>query len=158
MLPKPECKCGCGNLVAPGRKVYATPQCHGRWRHKVHNHREVRTALFERDGGVCSMCGCNTMQMRSEHIERLHARFPGQIPVLMDELHPEIRPSGFPSLRHSWWQADHEIPVIEGGTSDSNNYRSLCTPCHKEETRSLQCRRAENRRAGDTLSLGLGIG
>lgn len=154
MLPN-FCKCPCGLLVPPGRKVYATDQCHGRWRHQVHKHNDVRAVLFARDGGVCVLCGCNTIQMRVAHVKNLLAEFPGQLVALMDELHPEIRPLGFPSLRHSWWQADHEIPVIEGGTSNDDDYRTLCVPCHKGETRKLQCRRAEQRRAGDTLPLTL---
>ena len=41
------------------------------------------------------------------------------------------------------------------GTSRPEDYQTLCIPCHKSETRSLQCRRAETRKAGDTLALPL---
>lgn len=149
------CKCGCNQPIPPGRKSYAGPLCHGRWRHKHHNHRDARNTLFQRDGGVCASCGRCTMSLRGGYIQSLRGMFPGMMPALMDELHPELRPAGFPSLRHSWWQADHTVPIIEGGTSRPEDYQTLCVPCHKTETRSLQCRRAEPRKAGDTLEMEL---
>jgi len=33
-------------------------------------------------------------------------------------------------------QADHILPVIEGGASETENGRWLCLPCHKVKTRS----------------------
>ncbi len=149
------CKCGCGQPIPPGRKSYAGPLCHGRWRHKHHNHREARQMLFEREGGVCSTCGKDTACLRAGYIQSLLGQFPGEMPLLMDELHPECRPTGFPSLRNSWWQADHKTPIIEGGHSGEDNYRTLCVPCHKKDTRSLQCRRAEKRKAGATMEMDL---
>ncbi len=149
------CKCGCGQPIPPGRKTYAGPLCHGRWRNKHHKHRDARNSLFMREGGVCAECGTDTMALRSAYIQSLHTRFPDMMPALMDELHPELRPHSYPSLRHSWWQADHVVPIIEGGTSRPEDYQTLCIPCHKSETRSLQCRRAEKRNAGNTMEMTL---
>ena len=45
------------------------------------------------------------------------------------------------------WQADHITPVIEGGGECGiENYRTLCTPCHKKETAELARRQAEKRK------------
>lgn len=95
------------------------------------------------------------MRLRAQHIERLHARFPGEIPAVMDELHPEMRPAGYPSLKYSWWQADHIEAASEGGSCDIDNYRTLSWPCHKRETSKQAARMAENRRAGGTMVMEL---
>jgi 5-methylcytosine-specific restriction endonuclease McrA len=44
------------------------------------------------------------------------------------------------------WQADHIIPVAEGGGSCGlENLRTLCISCHKRETAALAARRAAAR-------------
>lgn len=43
------------------------------------------------------------------------------------------------------WQADHIVPLVEGGTHDMENLRTLCVPCHKVETAALARRRAVGR-------------
>lgn len=45
------------------------------------------------------------------------------------------------------WEADHKIPVVEGGPNVLANLRTLCLPCHKAETRALASRRAQRRAA-----------
>lgn len=45
------------------------------------------------------------------------------------------------------WEIDHIIPVSEGGgCCGFDNLRTLCIPCHKEETVLLAARNAEKRR------------
>lgn len=47
----------------------------------------------------------------------------------------------------SLWQADHVVPVSEGGgASGLDNYRTLCLPCHKAVTKELASRLAAARR------------
>lgn len=49
--------------------------------------------------------------------------------------------------RSGAWQADHIVPVIEGGGACGlENLRTLCTPCHRLETAALAARRAAARR------------
>src|SRR5271157_4037114 len=44
------------------------------------------------------------------------------------------------------WQADHIVPVVEGGGECGlDGYRTLCIACHKKETAALAARRAEQR-------------
>lgn len=55
--------------------------------------------------------------------------------------------SAWTSGRSSGWDADHIIPVIEGGgLCGLENYRTLCHPCHKKETAALAARRTQARR------------
>lgn len=49
----------------------------------------------------------------------------------------------------SEWQADHIVPVVEGGGSCGlEGLRTLCTACHREATKALAGRRAQARRDG----------
>jgi len=155
MLSLVLCKCGCGITVPANRRSYVSVKCYKRYRNQNENHEDARAKLFARDGGVCSCCGADTIRMRAEYTKKLHDRFPHEIPTLMDLLHPEMRPAGMPGLRYSWWQADHELPLIEGGNSEDENYRTLCVPCHKAENKKLAARMAEKRRAGDTMEFEL---
>lgn len=43
--------------------------------------------------------------------------------------------------RKSWWEADHILPVVEGGDSNLENMRTLCIPCHRNVTAALRERR-----------------
>lgn len=42
------------------------------------------------------------------------------------------------------WEADHIVPVVEGGTHAQVNLRTLCHPCHKQTTRALATRRRKS--------------
>lgn len=54
---------------------------------------------------------------------------------------------GMPYKRDTWWDADHIIPVIEGGGQCGlENYRTLCVPCHKKVTKDLARRLALKRK------------
>jgi 5-methylcytosine-specific restriction endonuclease McrA len=43
--------------------------------------------------------------------------------------------------RKTWWEADHIVPVVEGGDSNLENVRTLCIPCHRKVTAALRDRR-----------------
>lgn len=48
------------------------------------------------------------------------------------------------NLRRSWWDADHIVPVVEGGgICGLENYRTLCLKCHRQATAELLARRRE---------------
>lgn len=54
---------------------------------------------------------------------------------------------GWTNGRTTAWDADHIVPVVEGGgLCGLENYRTLCHPCHKRVTAELAARRAEQRR------------
>jgi 5-methylcytosine-specific restriction endonuclease McrA len=50
---------------------------------------------------------------------------------------------------HDFWQADHITAVAEGGgSSGMDNFRTLCTPCHRMETSKLH-QRLKNKRLNE---------
>ena len=56
-------------------------------------------------------------------------------------------PAVFPLL-HGAWEADHIVPVVEGGGEVGlEGMRTLCRPCHQRATARLMARLAEKRRA-----------
>lgn len=56
--------------------------------------------------------------------------------------------NGWSLNKPSAWEADHILPVVEGGGECTlDNLRTLCHPCHKKETKALAERRAAARRA-----------
>jgi 5-methylcytosine-specific restriction endonuclease McrA len=49
-------------------------------------------------------------------------------------------------MAEAQWEADHVIPLAEGGEHVAGNLRTLCRPCHVAETRALRKRLALARR------------
>jgi len=103
----------------------------------------VRRQLFELEHGRCVLCKFDA-----------HSFFQRLKALRTYERRRAIEESPIRSL--SWtqkealirkptegalWQADHAIPVAEGGGECSlENYRTLCTPCHARETSKLNHR------------------
>lgn len=46
------------------------------------------------------------------------------------------------------WEADHEIPLEDGGPHAVENLRCRCVPCHRRKTAREATERAECRRLG----------
>lgn len=44
------------------------------------------------------------------------------------------------------WDADHIVPIVEGGALAMTNLRTLCVPCHLGETRKLRYRLAKQKK------------
>lgn len=64
-------------------------------------------------------------------------------------------PGGWTEGRSNGWDADHIVPVAEGGGEcDLSNYRTLCHPCHKAVTRELAGRLAKRRRISKLVKVG----
>lgn len=84
----------------------------------------MRRAVERRDKGICAGCGC---QCRIRWMSR--------------KTYTEQQLKDMPR-----WQADHIVPVVEGGgLCGIENYRTLCTLCHKKATRELVKRLKESR-------------
>lgn len=112
----------------------------------------ARNHVGRRDHGVCANCCKDT-----EHLESLFIKWRKRIFALWGrdkarEWERRWQKKGWPGLYRSWWEADHIVPVIEGGGGCGlDNYRTLCVPCHKKETADLARRRAEQRRGQGVL-------
>jgi len=98
----------------------------------------LRDCVFARDAGVCALCDIDTHRQRKKVI-----RLP--FTDRMRELR-RLQEHGIISRgRKSWWEADHILPVVEGGDSTMDNMRTLCIPCHRGVTAELRMRRRTSR-------------
>jgi 5-methylcytosine-specific restriction protein A len=87
----------------------------------------LREQVFARDRGVCAMCGLDTEAMRKDK-RKLDYKARRQF---------EKDWSG----RRYLWDADHIVPVAEGGGECGlGNMRTLCLKCHREVTAALRAR------------------
>lgn len=108
----------CAYEVPRDRKTFCSKECVHEWKIRT-NPGYVRDELAKRDKGVCAICATDT-GARLDPWFRERARGAGHL-----------------------WQADHIVPVIEGGGECGlDNYRTLCTDCHKRETAALRKRMA----------------
>ena len=124
----------CRLEVPRGRFTFCSEWCVHEWRLRT-DPAYLRDQVWERDHGVCALCGINTAvayadlrRSRGRHRLSLLARW------------------GLRSLnRRSLWDADHIIPVVEGGGEcDLANLRTLCLACHRRETAALRLRRHQS--------------
>lgn len=91
----------------------------------------LREHVFQRDRGICACCLVDThaayielKRSRSGQRQRLLARWGLQR-----------------ITRRSLWDADHIVPVVEGGGEcDLTNLRTLCLICHRKQTAELRRR------------------
>jgi hypothetical protein len=119
--------------------------------------RHVLRLVHGRDQGVCALCGLDTEQL-SRIVSRLRERSerrwlrPGSYrePTDLDaarweRVRAELARRGFATVDR-WhtpvlWEADHIVAIREGGgCCGLENYRTLCVPCHRTETRRLRKR------------------
>jgi 5-methylcytosine-specific restriction endonuclease McrA len=93
----------------------------------------LREQVFARDCGVCAGCGLDTESLRKD-FRKLDYRARRQF--LKEWKLSE-------TARRSLWDADHIIPVAEGGGEcDLANMRTLCLKCHRAATAALRKRLA----------------
>jgi len=131
----------CQKKCPPG-SAFCSPACEEKHRVKS-SMAAARNQIFAVEHGVCQVCGLDAHAL----FERVKAMSP-------PERHQELLRAGFKERKAMlenpaegmFWQADHILPVAEGGGEcDITNLRTLCTMCHAKETKRLQERL---RRAG----------
>ncbi len=162
------CYAGCGRPVGPRRSSSCSGPCVAAWE-SVSNANLIRFRVEARDKGVCALCNVDTVKLKAEwatailaYDDAVHAGYSEAyrkkwlfnrhwttvLRVLCTDPKCPRPPVGFPAEDRRWWEADHVIPVIEGGGGcDHSGYRTLCIPCHRSETAALAARRATKRRA-----------
>ncbi|WP_241654291.1 HNH endonuclease [Granulicella sibirica] len=114
------------------RRTFCSDYCVHQWRLRT-DPGYLRDQVFARDRGVCALCQADTIAIYNA-LRR--ARGPNRKAGLclygLATIH----------ARRSLWDADHILPVAEGGGQcDLDNLRTLCLPCHREVTASLRLRR-----------------
>lgn len=137
----------CQAEVPKGRRTFCSDACVHHWSIRT-NPGYVRQQVFRRDKGVCALCGLDTVAWAKARDREWAALQKGRSvdASMAREQFRRHYPHYF--QRQTWWDADHIVPVVEGGGEcDLDNYRTLCIPCHRQETAKLAARRAEARRA-----------
>lgn len=165
----------CGTKVTkPGRSTWCSTFCVDAF--KATQPEEQRRVVKARDGGVCGLCGLDTVRFRIAvrrwwwRLRPLHRgntwpkhqRFdPGQHAA--DLLTLRGHPTSTAMLarltggRVVWWDMDHAVPISEGGHPyDIRNLRTLCCWCHQRVTAEGSARRADRRRRVRVLEHGQG--
>lgn len=103
----------------------------------------ARQKVWERDEGVCALCGLDTVALEAEW---------RSLPYLEREDFLFERIGVRRSAHYSLWEADHIVPVVEGGGGTGlENLRTLCLRCHRAETAKLARRRALARKGQATI-------
>lgn len=118
-------------ILSRRRRTFCSAFCVLQWRLRS-DPGYLRELVFARDHGVCQCCQADTVAI---YAALKRARGPARVAGL--SLY------GMRSItsRRSLWDADHILPVAEGGGQcDLSNLRTLCLPCHRESTAELRLR------------------
>jgi 5-methylcytosine-specific restriction enzyme A len=135
-LPKDEngftmCR-WCNGPVKPPRRTMCSPEC-------VHeilirtSGRYIRDCVFKRDKGICVLCTTDTKKIAKQALalegqEKKDFLIENKI-LFKRKIWKRKHGGGL-------WDADHIIPVKEGGGQCGlDNIRTLCIPCHKKITK-----------------------
>jgi len=119
----------CSLEVPPGRFTFCSDFCVEEWKLRT-SPAHIRARVFERDCGICSVCHVDC-QAALLHMKRSRG-------MARLKLQKEW---GVPAVRKSLWDADHIVPVVEGGGEcDLSNMRTLCLRCHRQATTALRIR------------------
>ncbi len=108
----------------------------------------ARKLVFKRDKGVCGACGLDTV--KAETIIKAHAKevHGPMVPCWgnnMRQMRGSEAVEMFLNLkrgnRRTLWEANHILPVIEGGGACGlDNFETLCLWCHRDHTKELRAR------------------
>ncbi len=121
----------CSLEVPQGRYTFCSEFCVHEWRLRTQPG-YLREKVFERDHGICAECGIDTV------IASRKLRFARGAKRRELSAYWGLRQRS----RKSLWDADHILPVIEGGGEcDLENIRTLCLRCHHKATILLRRRR-----------------
>lgn len=107
----------------------------------------MRQRVYRRDKGICALCGIDTALLG----KALHSEW-GRVSQARTDRERHERAEFRKRYRwffrrRTYWDADHIIPVVEGGGECTlENIRTLCVPCHQQVTKDLARRRASQRR------------
>ena len=136
LLPKDAsgltCCRWCGKGVKPPRRTMCSPECVHELQLRT-NGRYLRDCVYKRDKGICNICKNDTKKTASEALQ-----------LNTKEKEEFLKKYNISLKRKIWkrkhggglWDADHIIPVKEGGGQCGlDNLRTLCINCHKTVTK-----------------------
>jgi 5-methylcytosine-specific restriction enzyme A len=121
----------CDLEVPSGRCTFCSEWCVNEWKLRT-DPGYLRDQVFARDRGICALCGLDcAVEWRRIQRKRGALRRAALVEWGVK-----------PGSRRSLWDADHIVPVVEGGGEcDLSNLRTLCLRCHRSETARLRARR-----------------
>ena len=142
--------CGCERKEGERWQTWCRGPCLD-WYKFRSNASTVRWVIGKRDKGICALCGFDTAALQAE-LRRLSIWHPKQTAgehramTRLRRLVWEL--AGYEGrIQAHVWEADHIVPVVEGGgMCGPEGFRTLCLPCHHQETAALAARRAARRR------------
>ena len=118
----------CGAAVPARRFTFCAESCVHQWKLRT-DPGYLRDKVFARDRGVCAACGVDTEALRRDKRK-------------LDWASRRQFEKDWGRRKHLW-DADHIVPVAEGGGEcDLSNMRTLCLKCHREATAALRKRMA----------------
>lgn len=121
----------CSLEVPRGRFTFCSPFCVHEWKLRSQP-AYLREQVLLRDRGICAGCGIDTLAAE----RRLSLARGIRRQALLAYWGLQRR------SRQSLWDADHILPVAEGGGEcDLANLRSLCLRCHRAATLEFRARR-----------------
>lgn len=126
---KPLCR-WCHSEVPGRRRTFCSDVCVHEWKLRT-DAGYLREQVLARDKGVCAQCGVDTIRLRRDMRKLDYA-------ARREFLKKWNLREG---SRKSLWDADHILPVAEGGGQcDLANMRTLCLLCHAKATAALRQR------------------
>jgi 5-methylcytosine-specific restriction enzyme A len=118
----------CSLEVPPRRYTFCSEFCVHEWKLRSQPG-YLREQILKRDKGICAHCGIDTIR----ELLRLKRMRGERRAALMNHWGLKVR------RRRSLWDADHILPVTEGGGEcDLENMRTLCLRCHRIATADLR--------------------
>lgn len=135
--------CLCGTELPKYRQSWCSNKCWEEF-HWV----TLRNVIFRRDKGVCAECGLDTLALKRDYDALTLPHEPGHAKFYDQPARREfLKDHGIPPGRScsDWWDADHIVPLIEGGANKPENLRTLCIPCHQKATAELHKRLKQQR-------------
>jgi len=122
----------CGKPVQGRRVRWCGDACVQDYKLAKGDQGAARRLVWKLHRGVCQICRVDVNKLRRQLVEQ----------------HGKSLLSGRPDLQdHCRWEADHIVPIAEGGKLDRTNLRTVCGHCHKILTKELHGRLAARRRA-----------
>jgi 5-methylcytosine-specific restriction enzyme A len=130
----------CSLEVPPRRFTFCSAYCVHEWKLRTQPG-YLREQVQLRDRGICARCAVDTIA------EGLRLRYSRGLARQRLFLRWGIRAG----TRRSLWDADHILPVAEGGGEcDIENIQTLCLLCHRAATKALRERLRRNRLKPET--------
>jgi len=132
LLPKTEegltCCRWCSKGVKPPRRTICSPECVHEVMLRTHG-RYLRECVYGRDKGICAICNTDTKSIAKIALTLNGEERENYLKGYNINMNRKIKKRKFGG---SLWDADHIIPVKDGGGQCGlENIRTLCISCHK---------------------------